>query len=254
MCVAGPKNTIYLLEYDQRFKAYSGFIFYDYQKPLNVKLAKHSIDVCVVDPPFLARECLQKVGQTIAYLCRPSPEVLPVPFMAGMTVLCSGAVLEPIVAACMGGVRRTTFEPKHKAERLQNQFRCYVNFVSKFLPFGTPASAAATASVSASATSATSASASASTAASASAAAPASDAKSAPAASASPSPALAAAIAALSTAPVPRSKGRRFVIGGAPGSGKGTQVTAISHPPPPPPPPLICKCYSFFRPNNGVIN
>ena len=62
-----------LLEYDRRFEIYrEKFIFYDYNDPLNLPegLQEGSFDLVVVDPPFLSKECLSKVAQTVKFLTK----------------------------------------------------------------------------------------------------------------------------------------------------------------------------------------
>ena len=55
-------------------------MFYDYAKPLSLpeKLAKHSFDMVVADPPFLSEECLRKTLETVSFLAR------------GKIILCTG--------------------------------------------------------------------------------------------------------------------------------------------------------------------
>lgn len=70
-----------LLEYDRRFKIYGdGFVFYDYNKPLELPeaLQKESFDVVIADPPFLSEECLRNIAQTIKLLAK------------GKILLCTG--------------------------------------------------------------------------------------------------------------------------------------------------------------------
>ena len=76
-----PDCETVLLEYDRRFEVYGDeFVFYDYRKPLSLpeKLAKHSFDMVVADPPFLSEECLRKTLETVSFLAR------------GKIILCTG--------------------------------------------------------------------------------------------------------------------------------------------------------------------
>ncbi len=63
-----------LLEYDRRFEKYGeNFVFYNYKDPLNFppeKLQKNSFDLVAADPPFLSKECLQLVAETIHHLAK----------------------------------------------------------------------------------------------------------------------------------------------------------------------------------------
>ena len=69
-----------LLEYDRRFAAYGDdFLFYDYNEPLALPEAlQGGFDIVLVDPPYLALECLSKVAQTVKYLSK------------GKVLLCTG--------------------------------------------------------------------------------------------------------------------------------------------------------------------
>lgn len=62
-----------LFEFDQRFATYGDeFIFYDYNNPLCLPedVLPQSFDIVVVDPPYLAEECLNKVALTVKYLTK----------------------------------------------------------------------------------------------------------------------------------------------------------------------------------------
>ncbi|KAI5679707.1 hypothetical protein M9H77_00934 [Catharanthus roseus] len=88
-CIACPTLYAYLkkfdsgvpallLEYDERFEQYgTEFTFYDYNQPEDLPLSmKHSYSVIVADPPYLSKECLEKVGKTISFLSRPEKSYL----------------------------------------------------------------------------------------------------------------------------------------------------------------------------------
>lgn len=75
-----------VLEFDRRFATYGDdFIFYDYNEPLSLggSAAPQSFDVVLADPPYLSKECLEKVAKTIKHLSK------------GKVLLCTG-VLNPI--------------------------------------------------------------------------------------------------------------------------------------------------------------
>ncbi|XP_017714695.1 PREDICTED: protein-lysine N-methyltransferase N6AMT2 [Rhinopithecus bieti] len=111
--------TIYIFEYDKRFAVYGEeFIFYDYNNPLDLpeRIAAHSFDIVIADPPYLSEECLRKTTETIKYLTR------------GKILLCTGAIMEEQAAELLG-VKMCTFVPKH-TRNLANEFRCYVNYDS----------------------------------------------------------------------------------------------------------------------------
>lgn len=111
--------SIFIFEYDRRFAIYEEeFIFYDYNNPLDLpeKIAAHSFDIVIADPPYLSEECLRKTSETIKYLTRSK------------ILLCTGAVMEEEAAKLLG-VKMCKFIPKH-TRTLGNEFRCYVNYES----------------------------------------------------------------------------------------------------------------------------
>ncbi|KAF9178462.1 EEF1A lysine methyltransferase 1 [Haplosporangium sp. Z 767] len=115
------KNNLFLFEFDTRFDVYGRqFVHYDYSTPLEFRLAqelKGTVDMIVVDPPFLSEECLTKTLETVKFLLKEG----------GKIVLCTGLVMAPIAAAA--GLELTTFMPGHQ-NGLSNDFRCYVNYKS----------------------------------------------------------------------------------------------------------------------------
>lgn len=75
-----------VLEFDRRFAAYGDdFVFYDYNQPLSFggAVAPQSFDVVLADPPYLSKECLEKVAQTVEYLSK------------GKVLLCTGVLHPP---------------------------------------------------------------------------------------------------------------------------------------------------------------
>ncbi|XP_058293778.1 EEF1A lysine methyltransferase 1 isoform X2 [Hylobates moloch] len=117
--LCGENFSIYIFEYDKRFAMYGEeFIFYDYNNPLDLpeKIAAHSFDIVIADPPYLSEECLRKTSETIKYLTR------------GKILLCTGAIMEEQAAELLG-VKMCTFVPRH-TRNLANEFRCYVNYDS----------------------------------------------------------------------------------------------------------------------------
>lgn len=88
-----------VLEFDRRFAACGDdFVFYDYNDPLSLeaRIPPHSFDVVLADPPYLSKECLEKVARTIKYLSK------------GKVLLCTG-VLDPPPQRC--DRREITFFP-----------------------------------------------------------------------------------------------------------------------------------------------
>ncbi|KAH7839333.1 hypothetical protein Vadar_002774 [Vaccinium darrowii] len=73
-----PSVSAQLLEYDKRFEQYgSEFTFYDYNQPEELPSSmKNAYQIVVADPPYLSKECLEKVARTISFLMRPAKSYL----------------------------------------------------------------------------------------------------------------------------------------------------------------------------------
>ncbi|XP_057642616.1 EEF1A lysine methyltransferase 1 isoform X2 [Chionomys nivalis] len=115
----GEGISVYIFEYDKRFAIYGEeFVFYDYNNPLDLptRIAEHSFDIVVADPPYLSEECLRKTSETIRYLTR------------GKVLLCTGAIMEEQAAQLLD-VKMCKFIPEH-SRNLANEFRCYANYDS----------------------------------------------------------------------------------------------------------------------------
>ncbi|KAM7237980.1 hypothetical protein CapIbe_010938 [Capra ibex] len=111
--------SVCIFEYDRRFAAYGeDFVYYDYKNPVDLpeRIATHSFDIVVADPPYLSEECLRKMSETIKLLTR------------GKILLCTGAVMEEAAAKLLG-VKMCKFIPEH-TRTLGNEFRCFVNYDS----------------------------------------------------------------------------------------------------------------------------
>ncbi|KAF9584703.1 hypothetical protein BGW38_005485 [Lunasporangiospora selenospora] len=124
------KNNLFLFEYDTRFDIYGKqFIHYDYSSPLEFRLAKelqHSVDMIVVDPPFLSEECLTKTLESVKHLLKPASASSE----GGKVVLCTGLTMANVASQSLKGLEITTFHPGHR-NGLSNDFRCYVNYRSR---------------------------------------------------------------------------------------------------------------------------
>ncbi|CDP10544.1 unnamed protein product [Coffea canephora] len=129
-CVACPTLYAYLkkinsgvpaqlLEYDKRFEQYgSEFTFYDYNQPEDIPASlNHSFPIVVADPPYLSKECLEKVTQTISFLLRPGKSFL---------LLLTGEVQKDNAAALLG-LHPCGFRPQHSS-KLGNEFRLFTNY------------------------------------------------------------------------------------------------------------------------------
>ncbi|KAM0943589.1 putative DNA methylase, N-6 adenine-specific, methyltransferase EEF1AKMT1/ZCCHC4 [Dioscorea sansibarensis] len=114
-----PNISVQLLEYDKRFEQYGGdFTFYDYNEPEDLPPElKHHFQVVVADPPYLSKECLEKVAQTISFLSSPKDSYL---------LLLTGAVQQDRAAELLN-LRPCGFRPQH-SNKLGNEFRLYTNY------------------------------------------------------------------------------------------------------------------------------
>ncbi|TYI65312.1 hypothetical protein E1A91_D09G148500v1 [Gossypium mustelinum] len=114
-----PNISVQLLEYDKRFEQYgSDFTFYDYNQPEDLPLElKHTYQVVIADPPYLSKECLEKVTQTISFLAQPRESHL---------LLLTGEVQRHRAAELLG-LRACNFRPRHSS-KLGNEFRVFTNY------------------------------------------------------------------------------------------------------------------------------
>ncbi|WZZ49464.1 hypothetical protein YC2023_049571 [Brassica napus] len=73
-----PSLQVQLLEYDMRFERYgSEFTYYDYNEPEDLPLdLKHCFNIIVADPPYLSKECLERVTQTVSFMASPVDSLL----------------------------------------------------------------------------------------------------------------------------------------------------------------------------------
>ncbi|KAI3447360.1 hypothetical protein Pfo_004025 [Paulownia fortunei] len=114
-----PEVQAHLLEYDKRFEQYgTEFTFYDYNQPEDLPSSlKHSFPIVVVDPPYLSKECLEKVAETIRFLSRPGESHV---------LLLTGEVQRDLAAELLG-LRPCGFRPQHLS-KLGNEFRVFTSY------------------------------------------------------------------------------------------------------------------------------
>ncbi|CAA7060697.1 unnamed protein product [Microthlaspi erraticum] len=114
-----PSLHVQLLEYDMRFERYGDeFTFYDYNEPEDLPLQlRHCFHIIVADPPYLSKECLERVGQTISFLASPVDSLL---------LLLTGEVQRDRAAELLG-VRPCVFKPHHTS-KLGNEFRLFISY------------------------------------------------------------------------------------------------------------------------------
>lgn len=117
-----PQMKTWLFEYDSRFSALSkdDFVRYDLNRPTAFPpQIKGTVDVCLVDPPFLNQVTHQNVAKTVAQLLKPNGE--------GKVVLITGESIAdeagPMYAE--GGLQRTDLVVEHFG--LANDFGVWSN-------------------------------------------------------------------------------------------------------------------------------
>ncbi|XP_031283661.1 EEF1A lysine methyltransferase 1-like [Pistacia vera] len=115
----GPNVAAQILEYDERFEQYgSDFTFYDYNQPEDLPLElKHAFSVVIADPPYLSKECLEKITQTVSFLARPGDSFV---------LLLTGEVQKDRAAKLLG-LRPCGFRPRHSS-KLGNEFCLFTNY------------------------------------------------------------------------------------------------------------------------------
>ncbi|KAF4983817.1 hypothetical protein FZEAL_854 [Fusarium zealandicum] len=120
--VALKNRLLVLFEHDNRFGVFPEFVFYDFQRPLQLPGSlKGSLDGVIVDPPFFSNDCQTKFALTARWLLKPkSPRV----------IVCTGERMAPLVDKLYRSLKvyPTTFEPAHSG--LSNHYYCYANFES----------------------------------------------------------------------------------------------------------------------------
>ncbi|KAG8098156.1 hypothetical protein GUJ93_ZPchr0013g37791 [Zizania palustris] len=116
---SNPDVPAQLLEYDERFGQYGGdFTFYDYNQPEELPPAmKHAYRIVVADPPYLSKECLEKVAKTVSFLAHPEGSFL---------LLLTGEVQKDRAFELLN-VRPCGFKPQH-SNKLGNEFRLFTNY------------------------------------------------------------------------------------------------------------------------------
>ena len=131
-------RTIVVYEYDKRFATYGDeFVFWDYK----VELSRDEIkaDFLVVDPPFLTRECWEKVrgavfrvsGKYDGFQKKTEDDTVKDSSAGGQPELCkllvcTAKVMTDDIRSLLGCLL-TDFEPRHEI-RLCNKFGCFVNY------------------------------------------------------------------------------------------------------------------------------
>ncbi len=130
---------IKLLEFDNRFDAVfnndinnENFIFYDYNKPLDIDSKyKNKFHLVIADPPYIAEECIIKTSMTIRYLLFNSNIELNLDDCRKI-IVCTGQLMKELLEKCLNLKQCLNFEPRHE-RNLANEFRCYTNYKTFYL-------------------------------------------------------------------------------------------------------------------------
>ncbi len=134
---AADARRIFVLEYDRRFAVYGpSFVHYDYAAPLalgdaGAPLQPGSADFILLDPPFLARECFEKVAQTVRHLARSWGPEQRTPVLA-----CTGRIMRPDMLELLDA-RETPFHPAHR-NGLSNEVGSFANYPGAFAEMQRP--------------------------------------------------------------------------------------------------------------------
>ncbi|KIY69124.1 hypothetical protein CYLTODRAFT_242898 [Cylindrobasidium torrendii FP15055 ss-10] len=110
-----------LLEVDQRFHvlAPKHYIPYDLDEPDDIPDAlRGSVDIAVLDPPFLNETTNQKLAQTLKQILRPNAKLVLITSTSIETALRRIYAEPPL-----GPLRSTALAPEHG--QLQNDFHCW---------------------------------------------------------------------------------------------------------------------------------
>ena len=104
-----------LFEYDKRFSIFGeSFNFYDLNTPLEIDAIHHKkYDIVVADPPFLNKETVQKVAQSMRLISKGE----------SMEIFITGLQVQEAVAAEFPELKlRDNVKIEHDKQRLQNPF------------------------------------------------------------------------------------------------------------------------------------
>lgn len=156
---------ICVFEYDRRFDVFGqDYIFFDFNRACeslceidgnnnntdteddNVnssnkpQILKSAFNTIIADPPFLSEECWRKTAEYIRWLSLPETslssnqgdDAAAASFSGPITkvIVCTGAVMGPLIKECVGCVLVNGFTPRHKGDRLSNEFGCFTNYSS----------------------------------------------------------------------------------------------------------------------------
>ncbi|CAK82102.1 unnamed protein product (macronuclear) [Paramecium tetraurelia] len=71
------KQNSALFEFDLKLNKEKGFVFYDFNKPIEgLEQFKNTFDIILIDPPFITEEVWGKYAQTINYIKKEDAKIL----------------------------------------------------------------------------------------------------------------------------------------------------------------------------------
>jgi hypothetical protein len=115
---------------------------------------KAAFDTIIADPPFLSDECWLKTADHIRWLSRLHSSSTPSTLQSSSScpadsaiatettsesrvstvpvgckvIVCTGAVMGALINKCLGCASVEGFKPRHKGDRLSNEFGCFTNY------------------------------------------------------------------------------------------------------------------------------
>ena len=110
-----------LFEFDKRFSIFGeGFNFYDLNKPLEIDEKHHKkYDIIVADPPFLNKETIQKVAESMKLISNTE----------SMKIFITGLQVQDAVIGEFPELKlREDIKIEHDKQRLQNPFGFFCAF------------------------------------------------------------------------------------------------------------------------------
>ena len=123
------RQNCFVFDYDKKWEDDRGFVFYDFNKPLDFDIGlRNSFDLVVIDPPFITREVWEKYSETAVALLKEPPAFDSKSGMVIGTTLQENAPFLQELLSC----RPQKFKPS--IPNLPYQYNSYANFSgAKFL-------------------------------------------------------------------------------------------------------------------------
>ena len=140
LLLESPESTpcVKLFEFDDRFSVCEGFVHYDFNRPVDLPVElKGNFDRILCDPPFLSKECQEKVASTVLWLSTSQRlnelKTEDADFLdcKARLLVCTGERMEGLIIEAYPDIKTTSLRPRHAQDRLSNAFRCYANYHSR---------------------------------------------------------------------------------------------------------------------------